>query len=80
MTTATQTTTTTRYTRTTAARVPSSIVRWDVPRPNQGQIVEVAYGATDRDEACHGDRWQRVTDRSLPESDPTRVTYYRRAR
>lgn len=32
-----------------AARVPTQL-RWDVPKPNQGQIVEVAYADTPRTE------------------------------
>lgn len=39
-------------------------VRFDVPRRNQGQIVEVAYGALGAGEAGRGDPWMRVIDRS----------------
>lgn len=50
-------------------------VRFDVPRQNQGQIVEVAYGDFGRAENGIGDPWKRVTDAS-----DRSVTYYRRER
>lgn len=57
------------------ASVPD-VARWDVPRHNQGQIVEVAYAdpGGHRDEACEGSLYRRVTDRS-----DGSVTYYERA-
>ncbi len=42
----------------------SSMVRFDVPRQKQGQIVEIAYGTFGRGEACHGDPYKRVIDKS----------------
>lgn len=39
-------------------------VRFDVPRRNQGQTVEVAYGGFDRSEHDEGDMYERITDRS----------------
>lgn len=47
-------------------------VRFDTPRHLAGQIIEVSYGTFGRHEACSGDPWKRVTDRSCGE-----VTYYR---
>jgi hypothetical protein len=43
-----------------------SDLRWDVPRRNAGQIVEVAYSAfpPSRGEADHGDKYKRVYDAS----------------
>jgi hypothetical protein len=63
------------YVRTLLESLPAEL-RWDVPRHNQGQIVEVAY-ADERPlacEACHGSAYQRVTDRS-----DGSVAYYRRS-
>ncbi len=61
------------YVECSESDVPAG-VRFDVPGSNQGQIVEVAYGAVgSRYEAGEGDPWQRVTDRS-----DGKVTYYRR--
>lgn len=49
--------------------------RWDVPRRNQGQIVEVAYSHLSRfaSEADRGDELKRVYDRS-----DCSVEYYER--
>ena len=46
-------------------RIPS-VLRFDVPPQNQGQIIEVAYADERpyRSEACSGARYKRVTDRS----------------
>ena len=55
-----------------AAEVPSG-VRWAVPRKNQGQIVEVAYGDLGSEPEA-GDPWMRIVDSS--ERGPP--TYYRR--
>lgn len=50
-----------------------SFVRWDVPARNQGQIVEVAYGAIGlAREADVGDPYKRVVDRS-----DLHVAYYK---
>jgi len=70
-----------KYAPIAAADVPAT-VRFDVPRRNQGQIVEIAYAAWPRTagEAGHGDRYQRIVDGSLPTKDAGRVTYLRRAR
>lgn len=48
-------------------------VRFDVPRRNQGQIIEVAYGDFGRSPNDNGDPWKRVVDRS-----DGSVQYYRR--
>ncbi len=53
----------TTYTKIEESQVPAG-VRFDVPRHNQGQIVEVAYGGFDRSEHGNGDPYKRVTDRS----------------
>lgn len=53
-------------------------VRFDVPRRNQGQIVEVAYGGFGRAEMDSCDPYRRITDTSLPLSHPRRVVYERR--
>ena len=54
--------------------IPSG-VQWAVPRKNQGQIVEIAYGDFGRDEPEAGDPWMRITDQSEGVGPPT---YYRR--
>lgn len=38
-------------------------VRFDVPRRNQGQMIEVAYGGFGRYENDEGAPYKRVTDR-----------------
>lgn len=66
---------TTKYVPCSNGEIPDG-TRWDVPRTNQGQIVEVAFAnATprERSEACDGDMYKRVTDRS-----DNSVQYYRR--
>lgn len=75
------------YHRIAADRVPEG-VRFDVPRREQGQVVETAYGGarvrgtrfgewvTPRGEAGPGDRYMRETDRSLPDGHPDRVRYF----
>ena len=47
------------------ARIPAT-VRWDVPRRNQGQIVEVAYSDArpGRSEGGEGDLYRRIIDGS----------------
>ena len=54
------------------ADIPNG-VRFDVPRQNQGQIVEVAYGVIGRAPGERGDAWKSVTDRSIS----TTPKYYR---
>lgn len=49
-------------------------VRFDVPRRNQGQTVEVAYGGFGRSEHDEGDLYKRVHDRSL---GPEAFRYYK---
>lgn len=51
--------------------VPAT-VRFDVPRRNQGQMVEIAYGGFERAEHDEGAPFKRVTDRS-----EQTTTYYR---
>ena len=56
-------------------------IRWDVPRQNQGQIVEIAYSDGDKvgqasAEAGHGSAWMRVTDQGEPVGSQGRVRYY----
>lgn len=61
----------------TIASLPKSAesLRWDLPRANQGQIVEIAYAdpGQGRHESGEGDLYQRTTDRSTGT-----VTYARR--
>lgn len=64
------------YKQINGSEVPAG-VRWHVPRRNQGQIVEVAYGGFGRGEMDAGDPYKRVEDRSEPTDSPERVTYYR---
>lgn len=69
--------TTPRYVQCNESDIPEW-ARFDVPGPNQGQTVEVAYASDNRryrGEADVGDAYKRVTDRS----DGT-VRYYRIAR
>ena len=61
----------TTYERCAEAEVPDG-VRFDVPRRNQGQIVEVAYGGFDQAEHDVGDPYKRVHDQS-----DRSTTYYR---
>jgi hypothetical protein len=70
-----------KYERIPASEVPQGL-RWDVPRQNQGQIVEVAYAdyPTCRSEAARGSAYERATDQSEPIGAPERVLYYRRTR
>jgi hypothetical protein len=65
-----------KYREIPETEVPADL-RFDVPRHNQGQMVEVAYAdyPTDRYEACSGATYKRVTDRS-----DGSVTYYKRAK
>ncbi len=62
-----------KYIRISESQIPEG-VRFDVPGPNQGQIVEVAYGGFGRAEHGDGDPYKRVTDRS-----DRSVEYYKRA-
>lgn len=48
-------------------------VRFDVPRRNQGQMIEIAYGGTGRYEHDDGDAYKRIFDAS-----DRITTYYRR--
>lgn len=59
-----------------AARVPTQL-RWDVPKPNQGQIVEVAYADAPghASPAGAGSTWLRRHDHA-----DGSVTCYRRVR
>lgn len=67
-----------RYVEVPADTMPDDL-RWDVPRVNQGQVVEVAYACPgSRGEAGYGDPYQRVTDQSEPTGSQRRVRYYRR--
>lgn len=61
-----------KYIKCSKSEIPGS-VRFDVPGPNQGQIVEVAYGGFGRAEHGPGDPYKRVTDLS-----DRSVEYYRR--
>lgn len=63
-----------RYALIDRSELPANL-RWDVPRRNQGQTVEVAYAhqtPKTRSEADDGDHYKRVTDHS-----DRSVTYYR---
>lgn len=62
-----------RYVECSAKDVPDDI-RFDVPRRNQGQMVEIAYGDRGRfrGENDEGSPYKRVTDGS-----DRSVTYYR---
>jgi len=52
------------------------VIRWDTPRANQGQMIQVSYGDTRWEaEYGEGDRYQRVIDHSTGET-----WYYRRSR
>jgi hypothetical protein len=70
----------TTYSKITATEIPAG-VRFDVPRSNQGQHVEVAYGgsASSRTEHDVGARYKRVTDYSEPVGSVDRVEYFKRA-
>jgi hypothetical protein len=61
-----------RYVVCSLTSIPDRII-FDVPRANQGQIVEIAYGDFGRDGGAPGDPYKRVTDYSTRS-----VTYYRR--
>lgn len=63
--------TTSKYIEISASRIPGN-VRFDVPRRNQGQHVEVAFGGFGRYEHDDGDQYKRIVDRSTG-----RTTYYR---
>src|SRR5690606_23694362 len=52
------------------------VIRWDTPRANQGQMIQVSYGDTRwAPEYGEGDRFMRVIDHSTGET-----WYYRRSR
>lgn len=55
--------------------------RWDVPRMNQGQIIEVAYsdGYPGRAPADVGSLFRRTIDRSDPVGTPPTYARLRRA-
>lgn len=63
------------YTKIDEGALPRG-VRFDVPRRNQGQIIEVAYGGFRRAEHDEGDPFKRVTDNGLGVGTPDRVIYY----
>jgi hypothetical protein len=66
----------TRWLACTIDDIPQA-ARFDVPRQNQGQTVEVAYGTLGRAQADVGDPWKRIIDFSEPNAQPR---YYRRVR
>lgn len=66
----------TNYVRCNETDVPPG-VRFDVPRRNDGQIVEIAYGGFDRAAHDDGDEYMRRHDRSL---GPKAYEFYRLAR
>lgn len=53
-----------RYVKISKSQVPAG-VRFDTPRWNAGQIIEVQYGTHSRYEAGDGDPWKRVIDHSV---------------
>lgn len=55
--------------------VPAA-VRFDIPRRNQGQAIEVAYGGFDRSEHDDGAPYKRVVDHG---EGPDARKYYRLA-
>lgn len=57
----------------TLADIPDG-VRFDVPRENQGQIIEIAYGGFDRAPHTSSAPFKRVNDTSR-----ISVRYYRRS-
>jgi hypothetical protein len=67
------------YVKIEAYDLPAGL-RFDVPRRNQRQIVEIAYGGPRHQASEYDDdaQYKRVTDRSEPAGE-ARVTYYRRA-
>lgn len=62
----------TRYIRCDEKSIPQG-VRFDVPRRNQGQFIEVAYGDFGHSPNDDGDPWKRVRD------ELGNVRYYRLA-
>jgi hypothetical protein len=71
---------TTNYIACTVDDIPAGL-RWDVPKRNQGQIVEIAYAAprSYATESGPGDEYRRTTDTSCGVDDPARVRYERRS-
>ena len=63
------------YTKIDKSQIPAG-VRFDTPRRNQGQIVEVSYGTFGRYEAGAGDPYKRCIDHS--EGGLATASYYRR--
>lgn len=57
-----------------AEEIPAG-VRFDVPRRNQGQMIEIAYGGFGRAEHGPGDEYMRRRDLSNGE-----VSFFRAAR
>lgn len=55
-----------------------SAIRFDVPKRNQGQTVEYAYGGYDRAEHDDSAPFMRITDSSFESHSPERVRYYKR--
>jgi hypothetical protein len=70
--------TATKYVECDKSEIPAG-VRFDTPRSNQGQIVEVSYGGFGAAEHDDGDPYMRRTDTSIPTGKPGRVTYYKLA-
>jgi hypothetical protein len=62
------------------SQLPTHEIRWDIPRRNQGQAVEVAYADahTGASEADVGSEYKRVVDQSDTNID-TRTEYFLRA-
>lgn len=54
------------YERIDESKLPKEGLRFDTPGQNQGQIVECSYAAwpPDKWEACRGDMYMRVFDKS----------------
>lgn len=71
------------YDEVPAREVPKRVRdgRWDVPKRNSGQIIEVAYsdGYPRRSPADVGSLFRRTIDRSDPVGTPPRYARLRRA-
>jgi hypothetical protein len=61
-----------RYTPCSATDIPEG-VRFDIPRRNQGQTIEVAYGGFSRAGHDEGDDYRRTLDRSTGETTYARL-------
>lgn len=62
-----------RYVVIAKADIPPG-VRFDIPRRNQGQIIEIAYGGFSRAEHDDGDPYMSIRDWGI---GPDAVHYYR---